>query len=95
MYDIGGVHEQQPSQYLIHEVLNMLIAELLPRVNNPMKVCFHEVSNDVDVGVAGPRLWPQDIHQSDEVIMFEELWIADKVLSILISLSILLASIRS
>lgn len=73
MYDIGRVHEQQPSQYLIHEVLYMLIAKLLPRVDNPMQVCFHEVGDDVDVGVAGPRLWLEDIHQSDQIIMLEEL----------------------
>lgn len=73
MDDIGGVHEQQSSEYLIHEVLYMLIAELLPRVDNSVQVGFHEVSDDVDVGVASPCLWPQDIHQSDEVIVFEKL----------------------
>lgn len=33
---IRTVHEQKPSQNLVHEILNMLIAEILPGVDHSM-----------------------------------------------------------
>ena len=50
----------------------MVIRQILPRVDNSMHVCFHQVSNDVDVLVAGGSWWFLNINQPNNVLMVEE-----------------------
>lgn len=95
MQDVGGVHEEESSQDLVDEVLYVLIAEFLPRVDDAVEVSFHEVSDDVDVGVAGPGLGLENIDEADDVVVLEELCVRREVLSSLISLTMRLASMRS
>ena len=60
------------SEQLIHEILTVIIRQILPRVDNSMHVCFHQVSNDVDVLVAGGSWWFLNINQPNNVLMVEE-----------------------
>ena len=95
MEHVGGVHEEEPAEDLVDEVLDVLVAELLARVDDAVQVGLHELGDDVDVGVAGARLGTQDVHQADDVVVLEELCIGPLVLSSLISRTMRLASIRS
>ena len=89
------MHEEQSAKYLINEVLDMVLAELLPRVDYSVQVSLHQFSDDIDVSVASACLRLQDIQQSDYVVVFEKSFLTSKVRSNLISRTILLASIRS
>ena len=95
MEDVGGVHEEQPAQDLVDEVLDVLVAQLLPGVDHAVQVGLHQLRDDVDVLVAGARLGPQDVHEADDVVVLEELWVGGRVLSSLISRTMRLASMRS
>jgi hypothetical protein len=72
MYDIGGVHEEQAAEYLIDKVLDVVIAEFLPRVDHPVQVGLHEVGDDVDVSVASACFGLEDVQQPDDIVMLEE-----------------------
>ena len=80
---------------MIDKILNMVVAELLPRVDDSMKIGFHELSNDVNVSISSSSLRLQDIDQSDDIVVFEKLYINMYLLSNFISRTIRLASIRS
>lgn len=67
------MHKKQSSQDLVNEVLDVLIAELLTRVDDPMEISLHQVSDDVNVGIASPCFWPENVHQPDDIVVFEEL----------------------
>lgn len=69
---ICGVHEQESSQDLVHEVLDVLVAEILSGVDHPMQVGLHQLSNNVDIDVAGPGLRLEQVHHIDYILMFEE-----------------------
>ena len=60
-----------------------------------MKVSFHEISDDVYIRVVGARLWFENIQQSNYVVVLEKFYINDFLLRSFISLTILLASMRS
>ncbi len=66
------MHEEQPSQDLVYKVLNVLVTELLPGVDDPMEVGLHEFGDDVDVCVARLGLRLENIHQSDDVVVLKE-----------------------
>lgn len=74
MDDIGGVHEQQSPQDLVHEVLYMLVTQVLPTVYHPVQVRLHELGDDVDIDVASPRLRLQQVHHIYYVLMLEEFY---------------------
>ena len=80
---------------MIDEVLNMIVAEFLAGVDYPMQVSLHKFCDDVDVVVAGACLWSQDVEQSNDVVVLKEFFIAQLLLSSLISRTMRLASIRS
>lgn len=67
------MHEEQSAQNLVHEVLDVFVAQFLSRVDHSMKVRLHQVSDDVDVRIACLRLRLQNVHQSDDVVVLEEL----------------------
>ena len=95
MNDVGGMHEEKPSEYLIDKVLDVVVGKFLPRINDSMKISLHEVGDDVNIGVVGTGLWLENVYQSDDVIVLEKFCINDFLLRSFISLTILLASMRS
>ena len=60
------------SKKLVHEILAVIIGQILPRVDNSMHVCFHQVSNNVDVLIAGGSWWFLNINKSNNVFVVEE-----------------------
>ena len=95
MDDVSRMHEEKSSEYLIDKILDVIVGEFLPRINDSMEVSLHEVSDDVNIGVIGACLRLENVQQSDDVIVLEKFCINDFLLRSLISLTILLASIRS
>ena len=57
----------------MHEVLEVLVTQLLPRVDNSVHICLHQLSNDVDVVEAGRRRWLEHVNHVDDVVLVEEL----------------------
>ena len=59
MDHIGRVHKQQTSQQLVDKVLDMVVWQVLPGINDPMQVCLHELRNNIDVSVACSSFRPE------------------------------------
>ena len=95
MDDISRVHIEKATKQLVDKVLNMVLGEVLSRVNDPMQVSFHEFSDNVDIGVACLGFWLEQVDHIDDILMLKEFFIKRWVLSSLIYLTIRLASIRS
>lgn len=51
----------------------MVFTQLLPGVNNSMKVGLHELGYDVNVVVARLGFGTEDVDHSDDVVVLEEL----------------------
>ena len=47
--------------------------KLLLAVDQVMKVCLHELSNDVDVVISALFIWPLDVKEFNDILVFEEL----------------------
>eukprot|EP00355_Strombidium_rassoulzadegani_P007892 CAMPEP_0168620054 /NCGR_PEP_ID=MMETSP0449_2-20121227/6929_1 /TAXON_ID=1082188 /ORGANISM="Strombidium rassoulzadegani, Strain ras09" /LENGTH=106 /DNA_ID=CAMNT_0008661027 /DNA_START=610 /DNA_END=930 /DNA_ORIENTATION=- len=73
MDDVGAVDVEAASQQLVHEVLAVVVGQVLPRVDHSVHVGFHQVSDDVNVLVASLCRRLLNVYQSDDVLMVEEL----------------------
>ena len=88
----------------------MVVCQILTRVNDSMHICFHQISNNINVFISRLLWWFLHIHQPDNVLMIEEfqrrvnkckikytenMTNQYHLLSSLISLTILFASIKS
>lgn len=67
------MHKEESAQNLVDEVLDMIITELLARVDDTVQVSFHEVSDDVDVSIASPSLRFEYVDQSNDIVVLKEL----------------------
>ena len=74
MDNVGGVDVQAPSQQLVHEVLAMVIGQILSRVYHSVHVCLHQVRDDVDVFVASWSWRLLHVDQPDDIFMVEEFY---------------------
>ena len=74
MDNIGGMHVKAASQKLIHEVLSMVVRQVLPRVNHSMHISLHKIGDDIDI--LKTRLCWRLLHinQSYDVFMIKELY---------------------
>ena len=72
MNHICRVHVHEAPQQLVHEVLDVLVAEVLSGVDHPVQVCFHQVCDDVDVLVARAARGPLHVHQTYDVLVVEK-----------------------
>ena len=95
---------QASSEQLIHEILTVIVCQVLSWIYNSVHICFHEIGNNVDVFIASLWWWFLYVNKTNNVFMIEKLYWILKIewwkifkylLSNLISLTILLASIRS
>ena len=57
----------------MHEVLEVLITQFLPRVDNSVHVGLHQFGDDIDVFEAGRSGGLEDIDHVDYVLLVEEL----------------------
>lgn len=73
MDNVGCVHVVAARQDLEHEVLQVVVGQVLPRVDDAMHIRLHQLSDDVDVLVAslGGRLG--NVEDFDDVFVVEEL----------------------
>jgi len=70
--NVRGVDVEAPAQQLVHEVLNVVVGQVLPRVDHAMHVRLHQVRNNVNVLVASLAGWLRHINQRDDVLVVEE-----------------------
>ena len=62
------------SEELVHEILAMIIRQILPRVDNSMHICFHQVSDDVDIFITGGSWWFLNVNQTNNVLVIKEFY---------------------
>ena len=90
---------ESASEQLVHEVLAMVIRKILPRVNNSMHIRLHQIRNNINILVPFGSWWLLNVHEADDVFMIKKFYkilsIEVDLLSNFISLTILLASIKS
>ena len=70
--DVCRMHVVASGQDLKHEVLEMVISEVLSGVDDPMHVSFHQLRDDVDILVVGWRRWLGDVKNLDDVLVVKE-----------------------
>ena len=72
MDNICRVDIQAASEQLIHEILAMIISEVLTGVNNPMHISFHEIRDDVNIFIASRSRRFLDIDKTNYIFMVKE-----------------------
>ena len=73
MDDIGRMDVQAASEKLVHEILTMVVFEVLSWVNDSVHVSLHQISDDVNI-VEASWLWRLlHVDQADDIFMIEEL----------------------
>lgn len=72
MDNIGWMHVQQASQNLVHKILDVVVWQVLPRVNDSMQIRLHQLCYDVNVSVACAGLRFEQIHQAHYIFVLEE-----------------------
>lgn len=72
MDDVGRVHIVATCQHLEHKVLQVIVRQVLPRVNDTVHVRLHQLSDDVDVFVTGGGRWLSNVDDLDDVLMVKE-----------------------
>lgn len=65
---------QAASQELIHEILAMVISQILARVDHSMHISFHQICDDVNIFVANLRWWFLHINEANNVFMVKEFY---------------------
>lgn len=72
MDNVRTVNVKTSSQQLIHEVLDMVICQILAGVDHTMHIRLHEVSDNIDIFVPSFTWGPGNINKSDDVFMFKK-----------------------
>jgi len=72
MDNICRVDIKTASEQLIHEILAMIISEVLTGVNNPMHIGFHEIRDDVNIFIASRGRRLLDIDKTNYIFMVKE-----------------------
>lgn len=67
------MQEEHASEQLVHEILKMLISKLLLRVDQFVKVSFHQLCDDVHVLITNFLRRLLDIEKSNDVLVIKEL----------------------
>lgn len=75
MNHVGRVDVKQPTQSLVHEILNVLVGQLLLGVDHSMKIRFHQVCDDVDVFIILGVIRPLEVEQRNDVLVVKEFYI--------------------
>ena len=72
MNDIGGVDVEATSEQLVHEVLAMIVGQILSGVNNSVHIGLHQISDDVNIFVSCGCWWFLNVHEPDDVFVVKE-----------------------
>ena len=77
MDDVRRVHVVAARQHLEHEVLQVVVCEVLARVDDTVHVSLHQLRDDVDVLVVGGGGRLRHIEYLDDVLVVKEFQQAD------------------
>ena len=72
--DVGRVDVQTAAQKLVHEVLDVVIRQILPRIDHSVHIRLHQVRYNVDVFVPSWRWRLLNIDQRYNVLVVEKLY---------------------
>ena len=72
MNDVGRMHEKDAPEDLIDKILNVVIAEILPGIDDPVQVSLHKVSYDINIGIVSLGLGFEDVQQPDDVVVLKK-----------------------
>jgi virulence-associated protein VapD len=72
--DIRAVDVKTSSKQLVHEVLRVVVGQILARVDDSMHVGLHQVCDDVNVFVASGCRWFLNINESNDVLVIKEFY---------------------
>lgn len=70
--DIGRVHEQQTSENLIDEVLDVVVGQVLSRIDHSVQIGLHQLGYYVNIGVACTGFGFQQVNQPYDVLVLEK-----------------------
>ena len=73
MDDVGRVHVITSGQHLEHEVLHMVVSQVLSGVNNAVHVSLHELCDDIDIFISSGVGRLSDIQNLDDILVIKEL----------------------
>ena len=73
MDDIGRMHVVTTGQDLEHKILEMIVCQILSRVDDSMHISLHQLKNDVNIFVICWRWRLCHIKQFDDILVVEEL----------------------
>ena len=77
MDNVSCVHIVATSQHLEHKVLQMVVCQILSRVDHSVHISLHQLSNDVDVLISCHVGRLGHIEHLDNVLMVKEFEQAD------------------
>ena len=77
MDDVCCVHVVATGEHLEHEILQVVIGQVLSGVNDTVHIGLHQLSNNVDVLIPSGRRWPGDIQNFDYIFVLKEFQKAD------------------
>ena len=73
MDNVRSVHIVTARKHLEHEVLQMIVSQVLSGVDNAVHIGFHQLSDNVDVLVIRLLWWLGHIKHFDDVFVVKEL----------------------
>ena len=71
MEHMGGVDILEATKGLVDEVLDVVVGELLGRLDDLVEVSVHELVHEVEVGKGGVGFGTHDVEEADEVLVAE------------------------
>ena len=74
MDNVGRVNVKAASQELIHEILAMVVCQILARVNDSMHISFHKICNDVNIFITNLRWRLLDINKTNDIFVIKEFY---------------------
>lgn len=73
MDNIGGVNVEAASEQLIHEILTVIVSQVLSRVYDPMHVSLHQICDNINIFIASWSWRFLNVDEADDVLVIEEL----------------------
>ena len=89
------MHKEHSPEYLVDEILNVIIGEFLPGIDDPVQICFHEFCDYINICISSSGFRLQDIDDPNDIVMMEKFLINCSLLNNLISRTMRFASIKS
>ncbi len=78
MDDVGRMHVQEASENLVDEILNVVVGQVLARVNDSVQVGLHQFGNYVNVSVACAGLGLEQVNQPYDILVLKKFFFIEK-----------------